>query len=736
MRTNHYLLKLLLLFTLGIITISSGINDTLEEGSVSQKEKTAFQTASPWMPEIDVRSDIAIVYGTHDTPEYSFEQRLQSWREKGYITHFMTGIAWGQYGDYFSGEWDGTKHWDAGQVNMNGDTVWHNKGTVPYIVPVSSFIKYLNQKVIKRVLDAGVSSIYLEEPEFWNFSGYSEAFKKEWQAFYGFPWRPQHESPENAYLSNKLKYHLYYNAIEKVSTFAKEYGKSKGLDVKVYIPTHSLVNYTSFGIVSPEASLASLPSIDGYIAQVWTGTSRVPNFYRGIKKERVFEAAFLEYGSMISMTEPTNRKIFLLTDPIEDRPRDWADYKKNYQAVFIAMLLHPEVANYEVMPWPRRIYMGKFKLAAGKGEAFIPRDYSTQMQVMINALNEMPVSDNRVSGSDGISVLMSNTMMFQRFPVFTGKPDRSISDFYGQTLPLLKRGIPVSIAHIENLSYDETLKDTKVLIMSYSKMKPSSPEAHKHIARWVKNGGVLLYCSKDDDPYQSIKEWWNSGNFNYKKPSEHLFDLLGISPSGRRQRYKAGKGVVYVLRNNPREFVLQNKGDKDYFKTVKQAYEVDANAGILRSKNSFYLQRGNYDIVSVMDESLTKKPLALNGLYVDLFDPELPVKTKVVVNPGEQAFLYDIRRIKTPGHPNVIASASRIYDEKIKDNEYSFTCKSPENTTNVMRVVLPVKPQDTSVSGKDGDAMPDITKSWDDKSKTLFLRFENAPEGVRVKIQW
>ena len=95
--------------------------------------------------------------------------------------------------------------------------------------------------------------------------------------------------------------------------------KEKGKDVKVYIPTHSLVNYSSWQIVSPEASLASLPGIDGYIAQVWTGTSREPTYFNGEKKERVFENAFLEYGSMVSMTAPTDRKLFFLTDPIEDR---------------------------------------------------------------------------------------------------------------------------------------------------------------------------------------------------------------------------------------------------------------------------------------------------------------------------------------------------------------------------------------------------------------------------------
>ena len=80
----------------------------------------------------------------------------------------------------------------------------------------------------------------MEEPEFWARAGYSESFKKEWKKYYGFDWRPQHESPENTYLSSKLKYYLYYRALNEVFTFAKEYGKSKGMDVKCYVP-HPLV---------------------------------------------------------------------------------------------------------------------------------------------------------------------------------------------------------------------------------------------------------------------------------------------------------------------------------------------------------------------------------------------------------------------------------------------------------------------------------------------------------------
>src|SRR5690606_11841014 len=121
-------------------------------------------------------------------------------------------------------------------------------------------------------------------------------------------------------------------------------------------------------------------------------------------------------------------------------------------------------------------------------KAQIPRFYSTQMQVMINTLNNMPLSENKVSGSHGIGVLMANSLMFQRFPVHQGYEDPQLSNFYGQALPLLKRGVPVKTVHSENVAFEQSLKDIKILIMSYSNMKPMDNTAHDYIAQWVKNG--------------------------------------------------------------------------------------------------------------------------------------------------------------------------------------------------------------------------------------------------------
>ncbi|MDN3582345.1 hypothetical protein [Mucilaginibacter flavus] len=699
------------------------------------KEKTAFQTASPWMPEIDVRADIAIVYGVNDRPGMSFEQRVQTWRDHGYQTNFMTGIAWGDYKDYFLGKWDGKNHLGVGQVTMKGDTIFHGKD-MPYVVPDASFIEYMKTAVVKRVIDAGITNIFLEEPEFWARAGYSAGFKQQWQTFYGFPWKPQDASAENTYLSSKLKYHLYFDAIKQVSSYAKAYGKSKGVNIKVFIATHSLVNYSSWQIVSPEASLASLPGIDGYIAQVWTGTSREPTYFNGLQKERVFENAYLEYGSMVSMTAPTGRKMFFLTDPIEDREKDWADYKRNYQATFTAKLLYPIVSDYEVMPWPERIYTHPYKVAGTNEKTLIPQYYSTQMQIMVNALNSMPPSVNKVTGVNGIGVLMSNTLMFQRFPTHNGYDDPQFSNFYGQTLPLLKRGVPVQTVHMENLQYAASLKNIKVLVISYANMKPVSAAIHQQLTAWVKQGGVLIYCGRDDDPYQSVMEWWDTKGNKFTAPSQHLFKLLGINPTKTNQQFKVGKGAVYVMRQNPKEYVLQTGKDSAYISTVKQAYEKDAHAGELSFKNSLYLERGPYDIISVLDENADSKPYTVKGPVIDLFDPQLPVLANKVVNPGEQSLLIDLARVANKNIPQVLTSASRIYSEGVTPNSYSFIAKSPVKTLNSARVLLPVQPKQIVVTDSKGQVIADVKTTWDTSSNTLYLGFANSPDGIKVNLNW
>lgn len=633
--------------------------------------KTTVQTSKAWQPEIDVRTDAVMVYG----PGKDFEGRVASWRERGYKVDFMTGIAWGNYQDYLLGRWDGQEHWDEAQRDINGNPVLHGPQS-PYYVPTKNYLEYIKQVVIKPVIDAGIDAIYLEEPEFWAYSGYSEAFKREWQEHYGEPWQPQEESPEATYKSNQLKYHLYYRALDEVCGFAKEYGRQKGLDVKCYVPTHSLLSYTQIRMVSPEASLALLPCVDGYIAQVWTGTARFPNRYRGVRAERVFESAYLEYACMAAMTLPTGRRVWFLTDPVEDWPRDWEDYKRNYEATFTAQLLQPAIADYEVMPWPERIYKGTYPKCPGSDERIrIPADYAVQMQIMTNALNKMPLSENKVSGSQGVSIAMFNSMMFYRFPEHKGYSDPELSSFFGLAMPLVKRGVPVNIVHLEDIGEAGALTNTRILMMSDPILRKRGKEINHSIDAWVKKGGRTLHCSK------------------------------------------------------PWRFTESPEEEEKLVEAVNNLYKRTCGES-LEFKNHYRLSRGMYEIAAVMTESISDEPLRLIGRYIDLYDSSLPVVKEKVVMPGHCALLINLDRVEGT-RPQVLAASARESDEVIASRHYSLVFKAPSSTGGIARVWLPKKPRKVTVNGvrrKDCH--------WDKSSHTCLITFNNDPDGVSVSFDW
>ena len=189
--------------------------------------------------------------------------------------------------------------------------------------------------------------------------------------------------------------------------------------------------------------------------------------------------------------------------------------------------------------------------------------------------------------------------------------------------------------------------------------------------------------------------------------------------------YNYGKGQVFVIRQDPKEFAMQENGDKGLLATIEKAYGRPLNY-----KNHYYLERGPYVLASVVDENaVSNDPLVLNGSYIDLFDPTLPCLTQKTIKPGEQAFLFNIDAVQKKNRPQVLASASRQYEEQIGKKSFSFIAKSPIDTDNVMRILLPREPKQVKVS------VPSKSE-WDSSTRTLLLGFENNPDGVKVDINW
>ena len=712
------------------------------------EELTGFQDSAPYRPLTDFATDFAMVYGTDDT----MPTRVREYREAGYVVHLMTGIAWGNYNDYLDGAFDGVSHRDEGQRDRSGAPINHGVMTtneVPYMVPTESFVTYLIDR-LKRAVDAGVEAIHMEEPEFWDEGGYSPAFQREYEAFYGEKWRPQHTDVDARYKAGRLKTYLYSRAIARISRELKEYAPG----LRFYVPTHSLVNYCQWKILSPEAELIGIPTVDGCIAQVWTGTSRCRNVFEGRLRERTFENAYLEYGVMQELVKGTGRRMWFLHDPIEDDPNHtWDDYRYNYEKTVAASLLHPLVHHYEVVTWPRRVFEGSYtKLQDGgdekkeihirAGAQPIPADYATELATMFHLCGDMDQPQWAFEGGiSGVGVLMSDSALYQRtFP--DGNVPKKLSDpiyfdpaevkedpelmpdfiqticfpqFYGLAMPLVKWGLPLRPVQLDNVTrFPDYLSDCRFLVLSYEFLKPSCREVNEALLRWVEKGGALFYVGDGSDPYHEARFWWRADG--YRDPAQHLFEAAGLGRDPAEGSYPIGKGRIHILKQLPAAICLEKDLSDSYRSLVRAAL---AQAGIHWGyRNDLTLRRGPYIISGVMDESVTDAPKVLRGRFADLMAEGYPIITEKVIPPDGCALLFDLEKAEAF---RIIATSARVDDFEKTEGTIRFTLRTADKICSHTRLLLPKKPAGVDFPG---------TWEWDGDSGTLLLRYDS--DGAKI----
>jgi len=690
------------------------------------EERLSFQAQDPYRPRVHLNADVAMVYGI----DKNLPDRIKSWHDKGYIVHVMTGVAWGEYQDYYFGRWDGKNREDEAQRMKNGEFIGHG-GDVYYISPGEDYGRYLCEGV-KRALDAGAEAIHLEEPEYWVRAGWSGSFKRQWQKFYGEPWVEPDSSPDAQYRASKLKYHLYKKALAEVFDFVKAYGKEHNRDIKCYVPTHSMINYASWGIVSPESSLLHVGA-DGFIAQVWTGTARTPNFYNGVEGQRTFETAFLEYGAMQNIVRASGKRVWYLNDPIEDNPRhSWWDYRTNWESTLVASLLQPEVWHYEIMPWPHRVFEKKYPTTEPVKRRKVPRvpipdDYATELQAVISAMGDMYQPSDRVGweyvGTQGTGVLVSDTLMFQRW----GKDwsDSHLGHFYGLALPLLMRGVPVEPVQIETAQLDRY----KTLLLSYEGQKPPKADFHDTLTAWVKAGGALIVIDDDRDPFHSVREWWNTppvaGEMKYATPRHHLFDKLGLAHDATGQ-HKVGKGSVVYENLSPARLSRSSDGAERVRDSVKQA--MTATGQMWKESPALVLRRGPYIIAAGLDFASQTQPITLNGRFIPLFDASQPLVHEYTISAGSRSLLVDLDRYPK-SHIGVIAAACRVTNEAVTDESISFDAIGQADTNAVVSLLLPSPPKRVTINGT---ALK--PQALDHADGVLRIRFPNRAETIRVAV--
>ncbi len=317
-------------------------------------------------------------------------------------------------------------------------------------------------------------------------------------------------------------------------------------------------------------------------------------------------------------------------------------------------------------------------------------------------------------------MLVSDSLMFER-----GEPtpsDPHLSQIYGLALPFLKRGMPITPVQLENVTVANYLRGFKLLLLTYHGMKPLSPDVHAALAEWVKRGGVLVVCDDDGDPYNHVREWWNSDGRNYATPREHLFEQLGLASD----KYPAaqfaagvpvGKGTVAWLRENPAQLAGSADGETQLLRTVKQA----AGKAHLkwRETNYLLLRRGPYLIGAGLDESIPGEPKRLTGRLVNLFDPELRVQESITLPPGSRRFLLDLNAVDH-GPTCVLASACKALPAKHETDKFALTVEGVARTPAVLLLRVPKAPSTVTLAGEKLDHF-----NYSSADGLLWIRFQN-----------
>jgi hypothetical protein len=270
-----------------------------------------------------------------------------------------------------------------------------------------------------------------------------------------------------------------------------------------------------------------------------------------------------------------------------------------------------------------------------------------------------------------------------------------MSHIYGMAMPFLMRGMPVTPVQLENVAIPHYLDSFRVLLLTYDGMKPLSQEPHAALADWVKRGGILIVCDDDTDPYNKVREWWNSDGLHYDTPRQDLFHQLGLPENLDRssQPYdgaSVGEGAVIWLRENPAQIAATADGDGPLLHIAKQAAQLAKTEWL--EKNYLMLRRGPYVIAAGLDESIGGTNRILRGNFVNLFDPDLKVQKQISIFPGSRFYLLDLDRVRLES-PSILAAACKITQFKPQGKTVTMLVEGVAHTPSIILLKTAVAPK-------------------------------------------
>jgi hypothetical protein len=321
-------------------------------------------------------------------------------------------------------------------------------------------------------------------------------------------------------------------------------------------------------------------------------------------------------------------------------------------------------------------------------------------------------------------------MMFQREKPTPSDPN--MAQFYGLTLPLLKRGMPITPVQLENVTLPKFLDEQRVLLLTYQGQKPLTAQVHSALASWVRAGGVLVMVDDDKDPYNRVHEWWNDDGKKQRFPRQHLFEQLGLNDaqfsSNSPVLVNVGKGAVMWIRQSPVPFALSSEAEAKLISCVKQAAR---KVGLdWKEANYLALRRGPYIIGAGLEESISGPPKTLQGRFVNLFDSELGVQRTIMLEPGRRVFLLDLDSLKSPG-PQLLASACKALLTRREGTVLSWTVEGVGDTPAILLISSTKPPRSVQLDQKALDSF-----TYNAEERLLHVRFSNEARPRNLDINF
>jgi hypothetical protein len=250
--------------------------------------------------------------------------------------------------------------------------------------------------------------------------------------------------------------------------------------------------------------------------------------------------------------------------------------------------------------------------------------------------------------------------------------------------------------------------------------------------QWVKRGGALIVVDDDGDPFNRVREWWNTNGRKHATPREDLFEQLGLTEKNfgsEAKPIRAGKGFVTWLRENPANLANTAEGDSRVLSCAKEA----AHAVNLkwRETNYLLLRRGPYLVAAVLDESVPGNSKEIKGRFINLFDSELRVRGSIILAPGSRSLLLDLDSIPS-SEPRVLVSAGKVFLAKQEARSLSLMVEGVEDTPGVVLVRAPSSASPTvTFAGEKLD-----TFEYSSQERLLWVRFqhESTPREMVVRF--